>query len=372
MVFVSNVLTETGGASKCVGVIYNHLNRTLFDPYILSETPVGAFASEYGIPRERCHRRDLKDVAAVSSALGGSDIVFALVGSSDHESEYAALMAAASMVGVKLFVLSCVFGLGSTPRRGVDLYLCHSMEAFLCGRPHPDAYVTYCPVPEHRKWTPRAAFRAQHGISESAFVIGYASADHRPEFYEVARNYQSRRDAIFLTALGRHDQYGSSPNIAFAGGMAQCQMPSLYDAADVILHTRTESFGYSVYQGIAAEKPIVALWTGSRNAFAEGMYPGGGYLARNADGAMEALDCVYRSRDEAGNRARVALDRVRRIAPQVQVPRVEALMLRKLQENGHYDGPIGGPDHWPGPNEISHWRRSRAHIEEELKHQPYI
>lgn len=371
----SNVFIPMGGASKCAGLLFQHLDRRLFDPCMLSGSDMTAFAVEYGIPEDRYAVCDMTDVKAVSSALKGCDVVFLLVASSDTVNEYAIIWAAAERAGVKLRVLRCVFGLGVATPSKADLFLCYSMEGFLAGQSCMGCFVAYPAVPRHAQAAPRAKFRREFGIQEDAFVVAYACADQRHEFYEVAAAFK-RSDVVFLSALSRPDLWSVPPNVRFCGILGQRQMPSLYDASDVVLHARTESFGYAVHQGVAAEKPIIALWTSSKNAFAETIWPGGGYLARDAPGAVAALEHVYRNREEATARARTALARAERLAPEIQVPRFEALILRRLYEKDVISSDVMDicprAEHWPGPAEIFKWVRSRSEIEAELRKSPFV
>lgn len=371
----SNVFIPMGGASKCAGLLFQHLDRRLFDPRMLAGADMTAFAEEYGVPGDRHAVCDMADVGAVSSALEGCDVVFLLVASADTANEYAVVWDAAERAGVKLRVLRCVFGLGTAAPGKADLFLCYSMEGFLAGRPCAECFVAYPAVPRHAQATPRAQFRREFGVPEDAFVVAYACADQRPEFYEAASAFK-RGDVVFLSALARPDHWPVPPNVRFCGVLGQRRMPSLYDAADVVLHARTESFGYSVHQGVASGKPVVALWTSSKNAFAETMWPGGGYLARDVPGALSALEHVYGNREEAASRARTALARVERLVPEAAVRRFEALMLRRLYGKGALSSDAMGlcptAEHWPGPADIARWARSRAEIEEELQRVPFV
>lgn len=372
---VSDVLTPTGGASKSSGLLFRHLDRGLFDPFMVAGRDMDAFALEYGVPRDRYSVCDLSDEGALSSALGGCHVVFALVGTSNNTNEYAALWRAAARTGATLRVLRCIFGLGDASPERADLFLCTSMEAFLAGRACHGCAVAYEPLPRHESAAPRAQFRRAMGVPEDAFVVGYASADQRPELSQVASQF-ARPGVVFLSALGPPQSWSAPGNVRFCGGLGQREMPSLYDASDVILHTRTESFGYSVYQGLAAGKPVVALWTSSKNAFAETMWPGGGYLARDAAGAAYALEHVYRNMDEAAARARTALARVERLVPEAATRRFEALMLWALYRKGVLSSDVMDAcpraEHWPGPDDIARWARSRSEIEAELRRVPFV
>lgn len=365
-----------GGASKEAGLLFRHLRRDIFEPHMLSGSDMTAFALEWDVSSDRYGVCDISDTEMLSSALRGFDIVFSLVASADARREYSEVFIAAKKVGVKLRILRCIFGLGYATPDKADLFLVYSKDSFLAGHPCVGCHVVYPPLPRHVAEMPRNQYRAQLGIPMDAFVVAYASAEQRMEFYEVAMALRPRRDVVFLSALSRPESWTVPPNVLFCGTLSQRQMASLYDASDVVLHTRTESFGYSVHQGVAAGKPVIALWTSSINAFSETMYPGGGYLAKDVAGAVHAVEHVYRHRDEASARARTALARAERLAPETQVPRFEALMLRALAEKGAF--PEGMPDglldqaHWPGDAEVARWATTRSEIELALGKGPFV
>ncbi len=327
---VSNVLAPMGGGSKFAGLFFQHVNRTLFDPYLISGSDMTLAAAEYDVPTDHYATVDLKNADAVAAALAGQDVVMVLVGSSNNPSEYATIFAGAEKAGAKLRILSCIFDLGRAMQVNADLFLCHSIDVLLDGWRGVGCHAVYNPVPRHKEAAPRAQFRLEHGIPEDAFVIAYSSSEHRAEFYQIAEGLESRRDIVFLSALGPTKISRIPSNIAFCGILPQKQMSSLYDAADIVLHTRTESFGYSVHQSFAALKPVIALWTTSKNAFAEMLWPDGGYLAKNVDGALCAIEYVMGHMDEARGRAATVLKRVQRMVPELATPRFEALILKKL------------------------------------------
>lgn len=373
---VSNVLTPMGGGSKFAGLFFQHLNRTLFDPSLLSGSDMTRAAEEYEVPKDRYSSCNLTDVEEVAAALSGQDIAFVLVGSSSNPSEYATIFAGAKKAGVRLCVLSCIFDLGKAVAGTADLFLCHSIDVLLDGKQNSESFAVYNPVPRHKEATPRAQFRRERGIPEDAFVIAYASSEHRLEFYQIAEALEPRKDVVFLSALGLPKISRIPPNIVFCGILPQKEMPSLYDASEMVLHTRTESFGYSVHQGIAALKPVVALWTTSKNAFAETMWPNGGYLANGVQGAICAIEHVSSNMGEALDRAAISFERTALMVPELAIPRFEALLLKKLHEMGICPKDrleaVHWLPHWPGQREVSRWIESRIAIETMLQRELFI
>lgn len=381
---VSPMLNTMGGGAKDLALIFTSLERSIFDPIVVSSYVHPGWPGIYGIDMDKFFQVDIRNhKAALSEVLKGCDVVLLWVGTCDEPSEYESVWEAAKRAGVKLRVFRIVFGLGKASPDKADLFLTSSIDSFLVGTPCYGCHVVYPPLPVHPKEGTGANFRARYRIGPDEFVVGYACSDHRPEFFAVAQTMEdARRDMVFLSALDKlNDQqqrhYPAAPkNVKFCGILPQNEMPYLYEASDVLVHTRTESFGYSVYQGISAGTPVVALWTDSRNAFAEAMYPNGGYLARDVDGLVKALDHVRSFPIEANDRATQAHLRVRKLNPVVSVRRIEQLVLRALEERGacpqEFRGFVPKSDGYVTEQDIVSWRIRKAEIEQKLKVQPFV
>lgn len=375
--FVSQTLAPMGGGAKDIAITFLNLNRQVFDPYIFSLCDPAAYREEYGIPKDRCRAVDLGNVEDIARALGGFDVVYLMVGTANEPVEYEKVWEACARVGVKVRILRIVFGIGRARPENADLFLASSMEAYLVGTPCRGCHVVYPPLPTHdpRGIGDRAQFRARHGIGDREMVIGYSCSDHRPEFFEVARAFHDAESGIvFLSALARPDNYDVPPNVRFCGMLRQREMPSLYEASDFILHTRTESFGYAPYQALAAGIPVIALWTSSRNAFAETMFPGGGWLARTSLGLVEALKAAILETSKVGYaRSEVARRRLYRMSPENSVKRIESLILDALREKGYFlDSPSIVPNYYVTETDVENWRTSKAEIERRLASELYI
>jgi hypothetical protein len=372
--FVSQTLTPMGGGGKDIAITLLNLNRQIFDPYTFSLCDPAAWRDEYGIPADRCRGVDIWDVVKMTEALKGFDVVYLMVGTTNEPVEYETIWAACAANGVKVRVMRIVFGLGNPKPEMADLFLTSSMDSHLVGVPCRGCHVVYPPLPAHKYVGDRVSFRHKYGISEYARVIGYACSAHCPEFFEVARLfYEAKNPSIFLSALARPDNVSMiTPNVLFCGTLRQREMASLYEASDVVLHTRTESFGYSPYQAMAATVPVVALWTSSRNAFAETMYPEGGWLAKTPAGLVAALNSVP-TFVFGPSRERVAYRRTGRMVPENSVRRLEVLILRALSEKGHFTGiQVEPPNSYVTDNDVQMWRTSKAEIEKRLETELYI
>lgn len=378
---VSQTLAPMGGGAKDIAVTFLHLDREVFDPYVFSLSDPAAWREEYGIPQNRCRGVDIWNLDAITAALAGFDVVYLMVGTTNEPSEYETIWRACDRNGVKVRIMRIVFGLGNPRPELADLFLVSSMDAFLAGTPCRGCHVVYPPLPPHPGGD-RIGFRARHGIGNFETVVGYSCADHRPEFFEVARRFHAERRAIvFLSALSRPDNFDVPPNVRFCGSLLQREMGSLYEASDVVLHTRTESFGYSPYQAMAAGVPVVALWTSSKNAFAETMYPAGGWLAKTTEGLVEAVKRSITDQPvigpqrsaEAKVRASVASGLLFRMSPENSVRRIECLVLDCLRAKGHFmDAPRMLPNHYVTENDVRMWRTARTEIERRLASELYI
>lgn len=373
--FVSQTLAPMGGGAKDIAMTFLHLNRQIFDPYVFSLSSPSAWAEEYGIPGNRCSAIALGDVNDITRVLAGFDVVYLMVGTANEPSEYEKVWDACARVGVKLRVMRIVFGLGNPKPEIADLFLTSSMDSHLVGTPCRGCYVVYPPLLGHTPTGFGVSFRARHGIRRREWVIGYACSEHRPEFYEVAHIFHWAGDpAIFLSALARPEGIDVPPNVRFCGVLRQREMPLLYEASDVILHTRTESFGYSPHQSMADGTPVVALWTSSRNAFAETLFPDGGWLSSKISGLVKALkevqaDALFGD----ASRAVLARNRTSRMHPDNTVRRFESLVLEALHEKGHYqDHQTGVPSYYVTDNAVELWRNSKAEIERRLAAELYI
>lgn len=373
--FVSQTLTPMGGGAKDIAITFLNLNRQIFDPYTFSLCDPTAWRVEYGIPENRCSAIALGDVNDIARALTGFDVVYLMVGTANSPSEYEKVWDACARVGVKLRVMRIVFGLGNPKPEMADLFLTSSMDSHIVGTPCRGCHVVYPPLLGHTPSGVGLSFRARHGIRRRERVIGYACSDHRPEFFEVAHIFHWAGDpSIFLSALARPEGIDVPPNVRFCGTLRQSEMPLLYEASDVILHTRTESFGYSTHQAMAAGTPVVALWTSSRNAFAETMFPDGGWLSLKVSGLVKALTEVQAD-GSFGDTSRAALARKRtsRMHPDNTVRRFESLVLEALHEKGHYrDHQTGVPSYYVTDTAVELWRNSRAEIERRLAAELYI
>ena len=372
--FVSQTLTPMGGGAKDIAITFLHLNRQVFDPYVFSLCDPAAWRDEYGIPADRCRGVDIWNVKAITEALRGFDVVYLMVGTTNEPSEYETIWTACAMNAVKVRVMRIVFGLGKARPEIADLFLTSSMDSFLVGTPCRGCHVVYPPLPVHNITGKRASFRARHGIGEHNRVIGYTCADHRPEFFEVAHLFhEARNPSVFLSALARPENVDVPPNVLFCGALRQREMPLLYDASDIVLHTRTESFGYSPHQAMAAGKPLVALWTSSRNAFAETMFRGGGRIASNVKGLAAALVNAEAAHEETWSMAETAYYRTAKMVPENSVRRFEVLVLGALRDKGHFTGsPTAVPNSYVTDNDIEMWRTSKAEIERRLESELYI
>lgn len=380
---VSPMLNTMGGGAKDLALIWKGFDRSIFDPIIVSSYIHPQWPETYGIDTEKCFHVDIhNDPVMLFEVLKACDVVILWVGTSNEPSEYERVWEVARRAGVKLKVFRIVFGLGIATPDKADLFLTSSMDSFLAGTPCRGCHVVYPPLPTHPP--SRQALRDRYGILKTEFVVGYACADQRAEFFSVAQKIKDEKAGgiVFLSALDQlNDQqqphYPAVPkNIKFCGILPQNDMPMLYDACDVMLHTRTESFGYSVYQGLAAGIPMIALWTDSRNAFAEAMYPYGGYLARNVDGLVDALHAVIQSPLEANERATRASLRVMRLHPTVSVRRIEQLVLGALEDRGLCPLELRGfspkIEGYVTERDIEIWKIHKDMIEQKLKVQSFI
>ena len=374
--FVSQTLAPMGGGAKDIAITFLNLDRRIFDPYVFSLSDPAAWRDEYGIPKDRCRGVDIWNVEAITGALQGFDVVYLMVGTTKEPVEYETIWRACAKNKVKVRVMRIVFGLGKPKPEMADLFLASSMDSYLTGVPCRGCHVIYPPLPIHKPLEDRTTFRRRYGISQDDRVIGYACSDHTSGFFEVARIFrETGNPSIFLSALARpdHQRVDVPPNIRFCGVLRQQEMPSLYDASDIVLHTRTESFGYSPHQAMAASKPMVALWTSSRNAFAETMYPGGGWLSRTSVGLAAALNHADAFRSAELSRANVAYQRTYRMAPENSVRRFETLVLEALHEKGHFlDVQAGIPNYYVTDNNVELWRAGKAEIERRLATELYI
>jgi glycosyltransferase involved in cell wall biosynthesis len=373
--FVSQTLTPMGGGGKDIAITFLHLNRQIFDPYVFSLCDPAAWREEYGIPADRCRGVDIWNLSAITEALRGFDVVYLMVGTTNEPSEYETIWSACATVGVKVRVMRIVFGLGKPKPEMAELFLTSSMDSHLVGTPCRGCHVIYPPLPPHKSSEGRAQFRARYGIGIFEKVVGYSCADHRPEFFDVARKLgKEGSGVVFLSALARPENFDVPPNVRFCGTLRQREMPSFYEASDLILHTRTESFGYSPYQAMAAGVPVVALWTASRNAFAETMYPGGGWLAKTVDGLAEALYAANLEEALFGRaRPEIARRKLHRMSPENSVRRFEFLVLEALRGKGYFtDVQPTVPNYYVTDNDIEMWRASKAEIERRLETELYV
>jgi hypothetical protein len=371
--FVSQTLAPMGGGAKDIAITFLHLNRQVFDPYVFSLSDPAAWRDEYGIPADRARGVDIWNMSAITEALRGFDVVYLMVGTTNEPSEYETIWAACAANGVKVRVMRIVFGLGNPKPEMADLFLTSSMDSHLVGTPCRGCHVIYPPLPTHQWIGDRVAFRARHGIGEGDRVIGYSCADHRPEFFEVASLFhQDGNPTVFLSALSRPD-HDVPPNIRFCGTLRQREMGSFYEASDVILHTRTESFGYSPHQAMAVGIPVVALWTSSRNAFAETMFPRGGWLSKTSAGLVKALNSIPTFEWGGTSRAEFAKNRTLKMIPENSVGRLQNLILDSLCGKGHFmDASSIMPNQYVTDNDVEIWRNSRIEIERRLASELYI
>lgn len=372
--FVSQTLTPMGGGAKDIAITFLHLNRQIFDPYVFSLCNPTAWREEYGISADRCRGVDIWNLDAITQALEGFDVVYLMVGTTNEPSEYETIWKACDRNGVKVRVMRIVFGLGKPKPEMADLFLTSSKDSFLVGTPCRGCHVIYPPLPLHQWVGDRCAFRARHGIGEGDRVIGYSCADHRPEFFEVAHLFhQAGNPSVFLSALAKPDNIDVPPNVRFCGTLRQREMGSFYEASDVVLHTRTESFGYSPHQAMAVGVPVVALWTSSRNAFAETMFPGGGWLSKTPAGLVGALNHIPTFEWCGTSRAEFARSRTLKMIPENSVRRLECLILDALHEKGHFmDRQLTVPNYYTTETDVELWRTSKAEIERRLESELYI
>ena len=372
--FVSQTLAPMGGGAKDIAITFLHLNRQIFDPYVFSLCNPTAWREEYGIPEDRCRGVDIWNLDAITQALQGFDVVYLMVGTTNEPSEYEVIWEACARVCVKVRVMRIVFGLGNPKPEMADLFLTSSKDSFLVGTPCRGCHVVYPPLPLHQWAGDSSVFRARYGIGMSDRVIGYSCADHRPEFFEVAHLfYQAGNPSIFLSALARPDHADVPPNVRFCGTLRQREMRSLYEASNVVLHTRTESFGYSPHQAMAARVPVVALWTSSRNAFAEAMFPHGGWLSKTPAGLVKALNSIPTFEWGGKSRAEFAISRTLKMVPENSVRRLECLILETLHGKGHFmDSQSTVPNYYVTDNDVELWRTSKAEIERRLESELYI
>lgn len=344
---VSETLEPSGGGAKDIALLFKSFDRTAFQPHVVTPRNVDPWMELYGIQKESVSRADLKDADAVAKALQGTDVVLVLVGTGHQKEEYEAVMAGADRVGVKVKILRIVFGLGAPNPKDADLFLTSSMDSFLTGTPCRGCHVVYPSLPsKDQVLHARLMWRQVYGIKENDFVIGYACADHRREFYDTAWVWKRNHPEFgtFLSALGPHHEFENVPdNVRYCGILKQYQMGGLYETSDVIVHTRTESFGYAPYQAMAHGVPVVALWTNSKNAFSEAMYPDGGYLARDVNGLYDALEHVRKHPEEAKERARIAKTRVQLLEPPASSRRIQTLIYETLRLKGFSNLPPEPP-----------------------------
>lgn len=371
--FVSKIMTIPGGGSKDIALLFQYLDRKHFDPRILAGADISQFTEAYGIPRDRWTWCNFDDPGELARNLAWSDVVIMLVGTGDHRTEFQDVFWVARKVGAKACIERIVFGLGCPKPEDADAFLTSSMDSYLVGSAIPNCFVLYPPLPKHPHDQGRLEFRKKYGIPESHFVIGYACADQRSAFYDVASLLKHRTDFTFLSALSPLNGYESVENVKHCNFLHQNEMAHLYNACDMILHARTESFGYSVYQALAARKPALCLWTDSRNAFAEAMTPNGGYLARDVGGLAMAVEHIHGNPVEARGRSEIAFGRLAQLSPESAARRLGSIILNVLAYKGlRYEIPDYPISNYPGPQDIAAWHIRRKKITEDLRVHPFI
>ena len=230
-----------------------------------------------------------------------------------------------------------------SPQLNIDAYFSCSLDMMrdfkLYDEFNKNMFCLYC-IQEPIKVTleKRNEVRKRFNIPEDSFLIGSTCGDDTLNRYVVTEFIKKYPNVYFLTtsSYGETDRFGCvgiPENFRSIGPVDAKYVESLLSSFDVLIHTRTETFGSCVYEALAAGIPVVARWSSSNNGYAECIYPHGGYLCGPGDDdvflsakcCVDALEHVYKNYNEALDRAKIAKNRVSRWYPENIVPQYEKL-----------------------------------------------
>lgn len=255
------------------------------------------------------------DTQDVRTALDGCAVAVVVAGSANNVLEWRGVLETAKSMGV-LRVLDCALGVGSIDARQYDLVLSPSFECARTadGSPIGDVLQVIRLPTQTPTNVPREDvqdFRRRINVPIDSYLVGVPCNDSSSlaPLVSVLSKFCDERGAHVVVTVS-HETFPETHGGRWRrlGPLSQQEMSVFYESVDVIVHNRTESFGYNVVDALRRAKPVVAAWTSHSNGFAEMMWPGGGYLARSAESIGNVLRHVHSHPEEANERGQRGRD----------------------------------------------------------------
>jgi glycosyltransferase involved in cell wall biosynthesis len=390
IVFAASVFNSVGGGSKTCALRAKTLRH--FSPMFFSWAKMADnFFTTYGL--QKCpafssswsHENGI-DVSNLPEQIRNASAIITMTGLASNVLEYEGIWKVARAQNIPIRILDCVFAIGNISHVPDAQFIL--AQSFDCLRNEPQQldpriFALYSPVNvKDTGIIGRNKFRERFGISQNCILIGSPCADR----YYTDRLLLSsmvklceNSSICFVTIGANYNNHPTHQSFYYCGILSQEEMMEFYAACDIIVHVRSESFGYNVIDALALGKPVVFLWTAALNAPAEFLWPNSGYIARDGDGFINAINHIIAQPEGAAWRADNAKKLIEKECSLSMAGGLfESLLLRAAIQSNIMSSSVLNEYEWTEIYFRTHnekrvqWMKNRLTIENLLKEKSFI